>query len=180
LKFALERVEEGGRPSGQIRKFAVVDTDRLRPHGQGVAHGSARLGQCLGCRLRGTTGTVLRALPTTPKLAERLVRHHQTITQALEGLDQILGSLRSEPRKAAPCREQSRRSTVGDRVPQMSTSASRSVISPRIGLRAHCRRSARPGDRLGRSSRRARTNVLSRLCRRRAQGLVGCLCTDAW
>jgi hypothetical protein len=33
----------------------------------------------------------------TPELAERLVRYDQTIVQALKGLDEVPGSLGSEP-----------------------------------------------------------------------------------
>jgi hypothetical protein len=39
----------------------------------------------------------LRALPTTPELAKRLMGHNQTIAHALKGLDQVLGSLGPEP-----------------------------------------------------------------------------------
>jgi len=94
LKLTLEFIEEVVHPSGQVRQFVIVDTDRLRPCIQGVANGSARLGQCVGCRLRGTAGTVLQALPATPKVAERLVWYDQAIAQALEGLDEVRTSRR--------------------------------------------------------------------------------------
>src|SRR5262249_20613573 len=97
LKLVVERLEEVVDSSGQVGQFVVIDTYRPRPRGQGVPNGSAGLGQCIGSQLRGTARAVLRALSATPELAERLMRHDQTITQALESLDEVLGSLGPKP-----------------------------------------------------------------------------------
>ena len=73
LELALDRVEEVIHLIGQVRQFVIVNTDCLCPCGQGVTNGSPRLGQCVGGRLRGSAGTILRTQSTTPELAERLV-----------------------------------------------------------------------------------------------------------
>jgi hypothetical protein len=51
----------------------------------------------IGSHLCGTSWAVLHTLPSTPELTERLVRHDQVITQALEGFDQVLRSPGPEP-----------------------------------------------------------------------------------
>ena len=77
FKLALQRAQAVVDPSDEVRHLIIIDTDRSRPSVQRVADGSARLVQRIGSRLRGSTGAVLRAVPSAPELAERLVRHDQ-------------------------------------------------------------------------------------------------------